>query len=231
MKKINNGVFDFSTISFVDNNWFTLIMLVGLLLLTINVVVNRRKFLLAVRCIYSNRAFSQLCKEGKLFTEGSFIFSLPFILITLSLCIQQLCSRFFPLIGGGLSYMRFFGIICLAVTALFLVRQIVDFFLFELFDSPDDRYYFHVASFSFWLNISLSLLLTAVIIQYTNFTSIYWVNLLIISILFILKTYKNIVFKSQQVNLFQFFMYFCTLEILPYAVIIKLMFLYGNKGF
>ena len=231
MRKIDNGVFDFSSVSFIDNNWATLILLVALLLLTINAVVYRRKFVLSLQCLYSNRAFSQLSKEGKLFSEGTFIFSLPFILLSVSLCIKQLCSSYFSPLNESMGYMHFFGLLSVAVIGFFLLRLIIDFFLFELFDCPAERYGFHTIGFSFWLNSSLVLLLTEVIVQYTNFQNFYFFSLLIISGLFLLKVYKNFVFKSTRVNLFQFFMYFCTLEILPYAVLVKLLFLLGNKGF
>ena len=231
MRKIDNGVFDFSTVSFIDNNWATLLMVAALLLLTVNAVVYRRKFLLSLRCLYSNRAFSQLSKEGKLFSEGSSVFSVPFILLTISLCIKQLCSNYFCMPDETMSYMRFFGLVSAGVAIFFLLRLIIDFVLFEVFDCPGERYGFHIMGFSFWLNISLVLLLTEVMVQYTKNYVFYLFTLLIISGLFLLKLYKNYVFKSSRVNLFQFFMYFCTLEILPYALIVKLLFLYGNKGF
>ncbi|MBO4655114.1 MAG: DUF4271 domain-containing protein [Bacteroidales bacterium] len=231
MSKLVGGAFDFSPVSFVDHNWSTALFLVALLLLTVNAVLYRRKFVLSLQCLFSKRAFSQLSKEGKFFGEGTFIFSLPFILLAISLCIRQLCVHFFPLLFQDQPFMRSLGIICLAVILFFLLKLVLNYFLLGVFDCSEERDLFHVLGFSFWLNSSLMLLLSEVIVQYTDFYAFYLFSLLIISGLFVLKVYKNYVFKSVKVNLFQFFMYFCTLEILPYAVIVKLLFLYGNKGF
>lgn len=228
MWKIDDGKFDYTTLSFVDNNWATLLIVVAMLLLSINAVLYRRKFVLTLQCLYSKRAFSQLSKEGKFYSEGVFILSWPFIMIVIALSIKQICSYFIPAFDQQVSFMEFIGIVCLSVIALFILKQIVDFLLFGLFECAEERYNFHIIGFSFLLNSSLILFLTNIVVQYTNFIIFYLFSILIISILFAIKTYKDFIFKSRRVNLFQFFMYFCTLEILPCALIVKLLFLLGN---
>ena len=228
MRRIDNGFFDFTTLSFVDNNWATLLIVVALLLLSVNAVLYRRKLILSLQCLYSKRAFSQLSKEGKFFSEGSFMLSWPFVMIVFALSIKQISSRFIPVFDQQVDYMQFFGIACLVLFVLFLMKQIADFMLFNLFECQEERYNFHIVGFSFLLNSSLILFLTDIIVQYTNFINFYLISLLIISILFAVKIYKDFIFKSRRVNLFQFFMYFCTLEILPYALIAKLLLSYGN---
>ena len=231
MKEITGGIFDFSSISFTDNNWATLIMVIGLLLLTINTVVYRRRLVLSLQSLFSKRSFSQLSKEGKLFSEGCFIFSLPFILLAWTASIQQLGTHYFPVLRQELSFMQLFGIICLVLTLLFALKMLLDYILFELFECPNERYNFHVSNYSFLLNSSLALFLGFVVVQYTNFYPFYIFIILIISTLYILDIYKKYILKSKRINLFQFFLYFCTLEILPCVVIVKLLFTYGNKGF
>ena len=228
MKKIDDGIFDFTTFSYVDNNWATLLLVVALLLLSINAVLYRRKLILCLQCLYSKRAFSQLSKEGKLFSEGVFMLSWPFVIIVIALSIKQLSSRFMPVFDQQMNFMQFFGIACLGVIVIFILKQLVDFLLFALFECHEERYDFHIVGYSFLLNSSLILFLTNILVQYTNFINFYLFSLLIISILFAVKIYKDFIFKSKRVNLFQFFMYFCTLEILPYALIAKLLLVYGN---
>ena len=110
MEKVN-GVFDFSTISFAQSNWVILIILVELVLLTINAVVYRRSLVLSIQSLYSKRSFSQVSKEGKFFSDGMFIFSVPFLLLTWSMSILQLCSFYFPSILERFTYMEAFGLI------------------------------------------------------------------------------------------------------------------------
>ena len=228
MEKVN-GVFDFSTISFANSNWAVLIILVELLLLTINAVVYRRSLVLSIQSLYSKRSFSQVSKEGKFFSDGMFIFSVPFLLLTWSMSILQLCSLYFPSIFERFTYMEAFGLIVGALAAFFLLKMVINFFIFEFFECSETRYDFHVLNFSFLLNCSLALMLGHIVVQNTNFYSFYHFILLIIIGLYILKIYKDFILKSKRVNLFQFFMYFCTLEILPCLVLVKLLYMFGNQ--
>ena len=229
MEKVS-GAFDFSTISFVNSNWAALIIIVELLLLTINAVVYRRKLVLSIQSLYSQRSFSQVSKEGKFFSDGMFIFSVPFLLIAWSMSILQLCSYYFPNVFEMLSYMESFGLIAGALAAFFLLKMLVNFFLFEFFDCSETRYDFHLLNFSFLLNGALALMLGHIVVQNTNFYPFYFFILLIFIGIYILKLYKELILKSKRVNLFQFFMYFCTLEILPCLVMVKLLYMFGNQG-
>lgn len=229
MEKVS-GAFDFSTISFTNSNWAILIIIVELLLLTINAVMYRRNLVLSIQSLYSKRSFSQVSKEGKFFSEGTFIFSLPFILLTWSLSLLQLGSHYFPNMFATLNFIQFFGLIAGFIAAFLLLKMLLNVFLFEFFDCSEKRYDFHVLNFSFLLNCSLALMLGQMVVQNTNFYPFYYFILLIFIGLYILKIYKSFVLKSKRVNLFQFFMYFCTLEILPCLVILKLLYLFGNQG-
>ena len=178
MEKVN-GVFDFSTISIVNSNWTALIILVELLLLTINAVVYRRNLVLSIQSLYSKRSFSQVSKEGKFFSDGMFIFSVPFLLLTWSLSVLQLCAYYFPNVLEKLTYMQAFGLIAGALAAFFLLKMLINFFLFDFFDCSETRYDFHVLNFSFLLNVSLALMLGHTVVQNTNFYSFYLFILLI----------------------------------------------------
>ncbi|MBP5650736.1 MAG: DUF4271 domain-containing protein [Bacteroidales bacterium] len=230
MEKVN-GVFDFSTVSFVNDDWAALVIIVELLLLTINAVVYRRNLVLSIQSLYSKRSFSQVSKEGKFFSDGMFIFSVPFVLIAWSLSILQLCSYFFPKLFEQLTYMQAFAYIAAFLAAFILLKVILNFLLFEFFECSETRYDFHVLGFSFLLNCSLALMLGHVVVQNTNFYPFYYFILLIFIGLYMLKIYKDFILKSKRVNLFQFFMYFCTLEILPCLVIVKLLYMFDNQGF
>jgi hypothetical protein len=131
---------------------------------------------------------------------------------------------------GQLTFMQLFGIICVAIAAFVLLKELIVFFLFDFFECAEVRYDFYMMEFSFLLNCALALMLGQVVVQYTDFYPFYLFIILILGFLFVLKIYKDFILKSKRVNLFQFFMYFCTLEILPCLVILKLLFLYGNKG-
>ncbi len=224
MWKLAGKAPDFSLVSFANENWITTFVLLILMFLTINMVVYRHKFLLVLQCLYSKRAFSQLSKEGKIFSEGSFLFSVPVIVLSLALGFSQLIATFVPDFQFNLPFIQLCGIIAAAVVAFYVLKVILNFFLFHIFEHNEERYNFHLIGLSFLLNSSIVLWLTTILEKCMNFPYLFIVAALIISALFILKVYKDLFFIAKQVHLFQFFMYFCTLEILPCLVVLKLLF-------
>lgn len=215
---------DFSFVSFANDNWMTAIVLLILFLLTILMVVYRHKFLLLLKCLYSKHAFSQLSKEGRIFSDGSFVFSVPFIVLSLAIGLTQIIDSFVPDFQVDLSFIQMCGIVAAAVVAFYLLKVILNFFLFNIFEHNEESYDFHLIGLSFLLNTSIVLWVSAILVKCTKFHYIFIVAALIISALFILKIYKDLFFIAKKVNLFQFFMYFCTLEILPCLIVLKLLF-------
>ncbi|MCQ2270690.1 MAG: DUF4271 domain-containing protein [Bacteroidales bacterium] len=224
MWKLAGEAPDFSLVSFANENWMTAFVLLVLLFLTILMVVYRHKFLLVLKCLYSKRAFSQLSKEGKIFSEGSFLFSVPVIVLSLALGLSQLIATFVPDFQFNLPFIQLCGIIAAAIVAFYVLRVILNLLLFRIFEHDEERYDFHLIGLSFLLNSSIVLWVSTILVKCTNFPFLFLVTALIISALFILKIYKDLFFIAKQVNLFQFFMYFCTLEILPCLVVLKLLF-------
>lgn len=224
MWKLGGQALDFSLNSFAESNWITIIILFVFLLLTINAVVYRREFIMSLQCLYSKRAFSQLIKEGKPISDGSFVFSLPVVVLAFSLSLIQLTSFFVPTLQNGMPYPQFFGITALIVLGVYFLKNAIDFFLFEIFDHVEEAESFHRMEISFLINASLVLFAVFMLVQYTDIYAFYLLAAALIGALFLLKLYKNVFFVAKRVNLFQFFVYFCTLEIIPCVVIVKLLF-------
>lgn len=224
MWKLAGKTPDFSFVSFANENWMTAIVLLILFILTVLMVVYRHKFLLLLKCLYSKRAFSQLSKEGKIFSDGAFVFSVPLIVLSLAVALTLIVDTFVPNFQSELSFIQMCGIVAVAVIAFYLLKVILNFFLFNIFEHNEESYDFHLVGSSFLLNSAVVLWISTILVKCTNLPHVFFVTALIISALFILKGYKDLFFIAKKVNLFQFFMYFCTLEILPCLIVLKLLF-------
>lgn len=220
---VSRQFFDFTTISFVNGNWATIVIMVVFLLFMLNIVLYRRKYVLALQAVYSQRLYLQLIKEGKIFNEGSFVFSLPTILLVIGLAFVQLSTHFWTQFQTETFFIQHLAIAALVFGVLYLLKLLINYVLFELFEVPEDRYAFNLVDYSFLLSVCILLFLCVVITQYTGFYQSYYVFAALLCLLILLKNYRLFSLKSRKIHLFYFFMYFCTLEILPYLVLLKLL--------
>lgn len=225
---VGRQFFDYTAVSFVNGNWATLIILLVFLLYMLNVVLYRRKFTLSLQAVYSQRLYLQLVKEGKIFNEGSFVFSLPAILLVVGLAAVQLSLQYSPQFQTDAFFIRQLAIVAAGFGVLYMLKLVVNYVLFDLFDIPEERYAFNLIEYSALLNASLLLFACIVLAQYTRLFQIYYVFIVLLCLLFIYKNYRLFVLKSKRIHLFYFFMYFCTLEILPYLVLLKLLLSLGK---
>ena len=225
---IKGGTQDFSGISFADGNWTTLFVGLSILLMTLNVVVYRRHFVLSLKAIYSTRSFSQLSKEGKIFEEGTFMMALPAVVITFGLAVVQLSGHFLPQLSLKWSFPEQVLLVAAVFFALYFLKLIINYIFFSLFDVPESRYLYNLYDYSLLLSLALTLLVAATVAQYARFYFIYYLFFVEFFMLFLLKVYHFFLLKPKKLGLFYFFVYFCTLEILPYLVIVKLFFTLGK---
>lgn len=226
MWQLGGNEFDFSAIPISNSHWTMFILLLALLLTTLVTVFSRHKFLLLLKSLFSKRAFSQLTKEIRFFSEGSFDFIFPAVFLTFPVCVIQLMQHLAHNIMLDYHYFKCFVLIFLAIIALFAAKYLISIFLFKIFDCEDNKIPFLFLDYSYLCNTAIVLWTSILIVEFTGFFNLYWGTLTIIVTLYVLKTYKKFLFKSSKVNLLQFFLYFCTLEILPYLICIKLVFIH-----
>ncbi len=204
-------------------DWVTWVFCGILVLLTLIIVNGRRKFTSIIRALFSPRSRNQLLRESKPLAEWIYAFLFLYDFLVIGMTLYLLVSAFLPGISSHFSPPLLF-LTCTAAAAAFYFLKTANLHLLAfIFDCDEDRATHEQNRFFCTTCCSLILLPLAVAATYTSQLS--W--LLLYGILFVacylFAWFRTLNLKSSRFNYFEFFLYFCTIEILPFLVIIKMM--------
>lgn len=204
-------------------DWVTWVFCGVLVLLTLIIVNSRRKFTYIVRALFSPRSRNQLLRESKPLTEWIYAFLFLFDFLVIGMASYLTISIFLPAISQHFAPFLLF-LTCAAAAAVFYFLKTANLYLLAfIFDCPDDRSNHEQNRFFCTTCSSLLLLPLTIAAAYTSQFS--W--LLLYAVLFLacylFTWYRTFKLKSNQFNFIEFFLYFCTIEILPFLAIIKMM--------
>lgn len=217
------AVSDFSSdVAAQPDNGVAIILCALLFLLTIVAVLFRRRFSLLIRSLYSPRFFSLLLRESKVLEELMFPVTLLFDLLTISLGILLIVMRFNSPLVNRLTFWGAFAIMSATMLVLYFIGFAANIIYTGLFDHQKERYSLNLYKFVFVTNAAL-VIFPFLIVYYAleNFAVMYAV-IPVFLVLLGLYMYRLFKINPRKINLFHFFLYFCTLEILPLLLLVKL---------
>jgi len=199
--------------------------MIGLLIITLSFVLNKRKALLMLRALFSTRYLQQLLREGKLLNESIYLYAILLYTFAFS-CLILIISQFYPLtlfetysLPPLLLYGIIFGVLAVA---LLLSRFAIQYFT-SIFNYQDERYLYTTIKTLFRFYNALILMSIIPVIWYARVPElIFLVYLPLFSIgffAFFMLFLRNI----NGISRIHFFVYFCSFEILPYLIIFKLL--------
>ncbi len=203
------------------NTLFTALYLLTLLQLTIICVIDQKRLGLMSVSLFSHRMLSQMLRGGKFRYEWFTIISYLFIIFAQTLFILSTTHYLFPKLSANYGN----GWILLGSATLVLLYHIIiemiSWVHAHLFSKKNvkeeitaQRFYFHT-TLAMMLMIILPIFFYHDIVSYLVFTP------LILPVL--LYIFRLLRINFGEVDLFQFFLYFCTLEILPLFVVGKIL--------
>ena len=199
--------------------------MIGLLLITLSFVLYKRKMLLMLRALFSKRTLQQLLREGKLAHESIFLFSSLLYLFSFPCLILAFFYLFFPqfLASFSFSLYQLFGIIFGIIVVAPLLSWLILRYFATIFNHHEERYLYTTLKALYRFYNALLIIIIIPIAWYTRvadiITLVYFPFFLIIFSLFFIRFLRNI----NGVSRIHFFIYFCTLEILPYLLAAKLL--------
>ena len=208
------------------NNWSVIILCALLFLLTLLVVSFRNKLYLTLRALYSQRFYAQLLREGRIIHERVAIFTLLFDLMTLSFGALLCLERFAPRLVDAFTYIGLYGMTFAVLLVLFFFQMLVNNIYTALFDHPKEYNAMYLYKYIFLTNVSFVLFPFLILAQFSGQFAVLYAYIPFFLVDFGLYLYKLMKINPQKINLFQFFVYFCTLEILPYIVLGKMVSMY-----
>ncbi|MBR3557508.1 MAG: DUF4271 domain-containing protein [Bacteroidales bacterium] len=205
------------------NNWLTVIFCVLLLLFTMIVITFRRKLLLVVRALFSQRHFSLVQREGKVLEDRSSLFVLVFDLLTITTGLVMFCSTYMPVQMAKLPFIAWIGIFFVLVLTAYLSKLLCNGLYARLFGRDKERVAVNQYKFIFMTDFAILLFPLLLTIQYTGLRYIYYIVVVVLAVLFAVWLYRLMKINSLEGHRFHFFLYFCTLEILPWMLFLKVM--------
>jgi len=204
------------------NNWAIAIFCALLLVLTIDIVSYRRKISLLSKSLFSQRHFSLLLREGKVVGElFSFVLLIADVAI-FAFALLLIVDRFHPEIVRRLTYVGVWGVLIVALQVLYWTKKICNSIYAALFDRERMVYAQQLYKFAFLTNAALILFPISSIAVFANNFAWLYAFIPVFVVLACLWVFKILKINLGRINLFHFFIYFCTLEILPYLVVVKL---------
>lgn len=204
-------------------DFMTLLFCVAIVILTVAITTHNRKFHLIIQSLFSQRIRTQFVREVKLFDEWIYAILLLFIFLVQSTFLYLLTEDFLPGIGNHFQSLVLFAIIFAAVALDYFLKLLNLKFITYLFDYKEERTSFNQNKFLAHTINSLTLLPIMIAAVYTGYHEILWFYAPFFLGTYLLLIYRTITLNIKNLNPFQFFLYFCTLEILPYLIILKVL--------
>ena len=210
---------------YTTNSIITASLLVGLLLITLSFVQYRRKALLMLRALFSARFFQQLLREGKLFNERINLYTILLDALMLPCLFWIIFHFYIPQLLEKYAFppLLFFGSFLVIIIVLFGLSRLLLSYFSILFNYHEYKYLYSTCKSIYRFYNALLLMIMIPIIWYACIPEliifVYLPLFLIIFFAFFVRFYKNI----SGISRIHFFVYFCTLEILPYLLIAKLL--------
>lgn len=219
------AAFNLNGIAVGNLDWITAVFLVILIFITLEFTLYRRKMTLLIQSLFSPRHFSQLTREGKIFNERIFILNIGMIFLTQALFVYAIVELFFPGIYSQFQPPVVFLIALGAVIIDYLYKITITYTFCYLFDYEEERSSYYLYKLFYSTINSLFLFLILLIVFYTGFWQILLIYIPVFIVTFVSMSFRVFTLNTKKINPFHFFIYFCTFEILPYLVVVKILFL------
>lgn len=204
-------------------DWVTWVFCFLLLLLTLVIVNSRRKFTYIVRALFSPRSRNQLLRESRPLSEWIYAFLFLYDFLVGGVTLYLVISTFLPAVSAHFAPFLLF-LTCTALGAVLYFLKSANLYLLSfIFDCPDDRATHEQNRFFCTTCCSLVLLPLAIAAAYTSQYSWLLLYAVLFVVCYLFAWFRTLKLKSSHFNYFEFFLYFCTIEILPCIVIVKLM--------
>ena len=174
-----------------------------------------------LQSLFSTRSFQQLMREGKLASNSLKINSTLLILIVLPSFILSVFYFFRPNIFDFFSPIVIFGITFGVVVICFLTSQFLLHIFCTLFEFHEQKFFYTAAKTLFRFYNATLLIFVLPLFWFTLLPKLIFFLYIPLFLLLFLSFFIRFVSNINTSSRIHFFIYFCTLEILPYILIVK----------
>jgi hypothetical protein len=205
------------------NNWVTAIFCILLFIITMLLVTYRRRLLLIFRALFSQRHFSLVQREGKILENRGSVFLLLFNVLTITAGLLLFCTAYLPRLLTKLPFIANFGILFAVILAAYLLKLLCNELYSYLFGRERERASINQYKFIVMTDFSVVAFPLLLLVHYAGLQFVYYIIFAVLVILLFVWVYRLMKINSVGDHRFQFFLYFCTLEILPWVLFFKVL--------
>lgn len=203
------------------NHYLTLVLCVILLLFTLIIITERRKLLLILRTLFSHRSYALIQREGTLLKDKPTALVLSFDMLTISTFLTMFLSANMPDVLSKIPFIAIVGIFFAVLMVAYFFKYVCYLVYTYMFDRKKDRQQIYQYKFIFLTDLSIAIFPFLILLGYTDFFDFFYVIFAILLILFAAWVYRLLKINLNDGKIFNFFLYFCTLEILPWLILLK----------
>lgn len=205
------------------------IILIALSILFYLIVSNQRKFILILRAFIQHSQARQLEREDYRINKGASLGLLIIFVIVTAAFFQQFTLHLNLFNRIDVSGFKGFVFLAIAILILYSIKILVNRLLSGVLNSYDAirEYLFNVLLLNKAVGLSLLPLTIALFFTQLPKEGIYFTGVILSAIFYCLRIVRgfSIGYSTRGLSAFHLFLYLCALEILPLAVILKLLFL------
>ena len=213
-----------------NNNDWLLIPLLIIVILYIYISTNfHQRWIQTIKAPFSSRFLGQLERDGNIFNE-TILFPMFFIeIISISLLLFLSIDYFVDFNQLGVSSSKVYLFMILGYFIFVIVKLLVIKIIGYVFDTESEVSEFQLQNFLTISISSLSISPLLFIYIYSSYTFFLYSAITILFGLTVIKNIKAFFIWKNTYNFFKIFIYLCTVEILPYVILLKTAFNYINK--
>lgn len=209
----------------IHQDWITGFSLVVLILLAWEFVLYRNKIALIIPSFFSQRYFSQLTREGRILDERFYFLNIIIVFLIQMLAVYAVIDYFFPIFIGHWHPLLICLFALLGVIANYVFKLVSAYIFLYIFDCQDQFDLYNQYKFFYLTVNSLILFLILIFYFYTAYQTIIFFYIPIFIVIFGLLSFRLFSLNQGKINPFHFFVYFCTFEILPSFLVVKIFFI------
>ena len=206
----------------LPNNWTIAIFCLILLLLTFQITQYRKKIIILGKSLFLQRYFSLMLRESKVIGEFFAFLLWLFSLFTYAFGVTILLERYYPALVTKLTLIGCWSAAVVVLLSLYVIKLLCNKAYGALFEHEKEVSAMRLLKLAFLADSSALLLPIIAVVTFTHTFEWLYVFIPLFICLSIIWLFKLLKINPRKINLFHFFVYFCTLEILPYIVLMRL---------
>jgi len=215
----------------INPAWVSGVILICFFLFAIAQYSYFRRLQQIFKAFFANRLFNQLSRDGGLYRERISIFLFSSFIIGMSLFIFSIYDFYFLLPKSTVAEILLFIKIFIAVLLFYLLKMGLFNISGIIFKSVKEASDYVLNIFIFGQIAGVALLPVIILVAYIHSEIMIFVGIAMLAALYLYRLFRGLVItgSNAKISVYYLFLYLCTLEILPFILISKVLIYFNGQ--